>query len=137
MEMVSLAEFNILCNAQQDIHELPWTQHANRCAMNLHFEIKCTKEEIEQLNVKMLQLFMVIIDEHADFFLAVQASYLMSSDLACELSTQWIYHNCVNEHITKQLYYTASLPGCTAHLVYGTCKGHAMCCTLVNKVPLL
>ncbi|KAF7372184.1 hypothetical protein MVEN_00077600 [Mycena venus] len=46
IHMTSLAEFDILCDTQQDIRLLPWTQPARCEAMVLHFGIKHAKEEI-------------------------------------------------------------------------------------------
>ncbi|KAK1234282.1 hypothetical protein PQX77_002515 [Marasmius sp. AFHP31] len=53
LEMVSLADFDLLKNTHLDISQLPWARPDNRWAMQLHFGILRAKEEIHRLNIEI------------------------------------------------------------------------------------
>ena len=48
-----LADFDLLCDACQDISQRAWVTPAARLAMDLHFKICQAKEEIQRLNIEI------------------------------------------------------------------------------------
>ncbi|KAL6299353.1 hypothetical protein BKA93DRAFT_819932 [Sparassis latifolia] len=111
MDMVSLADFDLLCDARQDIHTLPWAQWANCQVMNTYFNIQRACEEIERLNVEISCLFTSLVDEHIDYYIAISHCIIMKPALAHILSTQWKYHDRIHEKIAHHLYQTSQLTG--------------------------
>ncbi|KAH9834663.1 uncharacterized protein C8Q71DRAFT_873190 [Rhodofomes roseus] len=66
LEMVSLAEFDLLRDARTDIRKEPWADRKNREAMNILFDMKRAEEEIERLNVEIPRLLTFMHDDHID-----------------------------------------------------------------------
>ncbi|OBZ65839.1 hypothetical protein A0H81_14084 [Grifola frondosa] len=87
--------------------------------MNIYFNMKRAHEEIFRLNVEINRLFSSMVDEHFDFYRAIQQSYLTNPSLACELSSRWRYRNAINERIVHSLHKTSQLRGFTGNLSYG------------------
>ena len=96
MDTTTLAEFNLLHNSRQDIWKQPWTQPLQCKAMNLYFGIKCTKEEILQLNIKICHLITFMINDHYDFHHAVARHIFTNPILAHELSLQWEFRHQIH-----------------------------------------
>ncbi|KAJ7683509.1 hypothetical protein B0H14DRAFT_3535114 [Mycena olivaceomarginata] len=74
----------------QDTHnnicQLPWTHPARREAATLYFGILHGKEEIQRLNVEISHLLTFMIDEHVDYYRAIQDFHLTDPNLMRELS---------------------------------------------------
>ncbi|OBZ74357.1 hypothetical protein A0H81_05684 [Grifola frondosa] len=133
VEMVSLADFDLLRNARQDIRELPWAQRANCDAMNTYFNVKRAWEEIACLNVEISCLFTWMVDEHVDFYCAIQGCYLVDAPLAYELSVRWQYRDKIHEKVVQWLYKASKLSGFTGSLSYGRQLGRNV--ALVADIP--
>ena len=86
MDATTLANFDLLRDSHQDIHQQPWTQPSHHEAMNLYFGIKCAKEEILQLNIEICHLVTFMIDDHHDFYQAISANIIVEPALARKLS---------------------------------------------------
>jgi hypothetical protein len=119
MDMTTLANFDLLHDSHQDIHQLLWTQPSRREAMNLYFGIKRTREEIDQLNVEIQCLITFMIDDHHDYFHAIAANIFVDSSLACELSWQWEFRCRIHSQIASCLLQTSQLKGFTGTLLPG------------------
>lgn len=119
MEMASLAEFDLLRDARDDIRKQPWAQRINRRAMNLYFNIKRAHEEIARLNVEIPRLLTFMYDEHADYYHTISRLLMSHPSLAYELSRRWQYRTRVHIHIASCLYQTSRLPGFTGSLKTG------------------
>jgi hypothetical protein len=64
VEYTFLTDFDLLCDAHQDISQHPWATPAARLAMDLHFKICRAKEEIQRLNVEIPRVATYIRDEN-------------------------------------------------------------------------
>ncbi len=119
MEMVSLAEFDLLRDAREDIRKYPWAKRLNREAMNMHYNILRAREEIQRLNVEIPRLFTSLIDRHFEMQRAI--SLLKDSDpaLAHELTVRWLYEDQISARIAARLYQTSTLPGFSGKLAAG------------------
>ncbi|OBZ70737.1 hypothetical protein A0H81_09522 [Grifola frondosa] len=53
MDMVTLAKFDLLHDACQNIRALLWAQHHHHEAMNMYFNVKHACEEIICLNIEI------------------------------------------------------------------------------------
>ncbi|KAJ6591446.1 hypothetical protein B0H10DRAFT_1765732, partial [Mycena sp. CBHHK59/15] len=84
IQTVSLAKFNVLCDTCNNIRTLPWTNPTCHKAVLLYFGIKCSKEEIWQLNIEITRLIIFMIDEHIDYYRAIFYNYLTDPDLTHE-----------------------------------------------------
>ncbi|KAF7372185.1 hypothetical protein MVEN_00077700 [Mycena venus] len=103
LKTVSLAEFDLLRDTCNDICNLPWTNPARREAATLYFGILRAREEIQCLNVEITRLLTFMLDEHVDYYIAIQNNYLQDPNLARELSDRWAYQ--VGRDPTLNLHY--------------------------------
>ena len=53
MNVVSVVNFDLLCDTWQDIQILDWAQIANHEGTIMYFSLKCAKEEICCLNIEI------------------------------------------------------------------------------------
>ncbi|EMD37546.1 hypothetical protein CERSUDRAFT_35523, partial [Gelatoporia subvermispora B] len=111
VELVNLADFDLLRESREDIRSKVWAQPANRKAMNLHFNVKRAKEEIDRVNVGIQRLFTAILDEHADFHRAIKVAEQADPVLAHELKQRWRLRDSINADIAARLWQTSQLQG--------------------------
>ncbi|PIL29409.1 hypothetical protein GSI_09461 [Ganoderma sinense ZZ0214-1] len=104
MDMITLAEFDLLCETREDIRQFPWAQLVNRQAMNLYFNVQRAKEEIQRLNVEIPRLFTFLLDRHYDYQIAIAAVRESDPALARELHTWWTYADRISGKITSRLF---------------------------------
>jgi hypothetical protein len=123
MDATTLADFDLLRDAHQDIRQQPWTQPSRREAMNLYFGIQRAKEEIIRLNVETRRLITFMIDDHRNYYRTIAANIIVDPALAHELSRQWEYHNNIHSQIASRLRQTSQLKGFTGTLLPGTREG--------------
>ncbi|EEB94481.1 hypothetical protein MPER_06697, partial [Moniliophthora perniciosa FA553] len=116
VEMVTLADFDLLKDTHTDLAKLPWAQTTNRQAMNYHFRLRRAKEEIERLNIEIKRLITFMLDDYADFQLAIQKTSLNDPDLSAELSRQLQHRLAINSVISQRLVQTSRLKGFTGSL---------------------
>ncbi len=119
MEMASLAEFDLLRDAREDIREYAWAKRLNRQAMNMHFNIQRAREEIERLNVELPRLFTSLVDRHFDLKKAMASVADTDPALAYELEQRWQYEDRISARITARLYATTQLKGFSGSLATG------------------
>ncbi|PIL35238.1 hypothetical protein GSI_03028 [Ganoderma sinense ZZ0214-1] len=119
MDMVTLAEFDLLRETREDIRQFPWAQRITSQAMNLYFNVKRAHEEIARLNVEIPRTFTSLIDRHYDYQLAIRSVSLEDPALARELELRWTYEDRISERITSRLYQTSQLPGFSGKLAAG------------------
>lgn len=134
VDMVSVAEFDLLRDARQDVRSLPWAQPAQRRATNLYFNVKRAEEEIKRLNIEVRRLLTHMIDEHVDYYRAIQDNIVIHPPLAHELSLRWQYLNAVNAELAYRLQQTSELPGFTGSLQTGRGVGRSP--ILADGIPL-
>ncbi|OBZ69687.1 hypothetical protein A0H81_10467 [Grifola frondosa] len=101
--------------------------------MNTYFNVKRAWEEIARLNVEISHLFTWMVDEHVDFYCAIQGCYLVDAPLAYELSVRWQYHDKIHEKVVQWLYKASKLSGFTGSLSYGRRLGRDI--ALVADIP--
>ncbi|ESK91157.1 hypothetical protein Moror_9522 [Moniliophthora roreri MCA 2997] len=116
-KMVTLAEFDVLKNSHIDISTLAWTKPENRKLMRLHFGVKHAEEEIRGLNVEIRHLITFMINNHADFVVAIRAcgDEGLATELKRRLSYQLVVHRCIAERLVQ----TSRLSGFTGTLLPG------------------
>ena len=119
VKMVSVADFNLLCNARQDVRKFDWADSMRRRATGLYFNIKRAHEEITHLNVEIPRLLTSMIDDHVNFYRMIQAHIITDPPLAYELSLQWQYHDAIYSRMAVQLYWLKKLPGFSGLLQTG------------------
>ncbi|TFY55866.1 hypothetical protein EVJ58_g7981 [Rhodofomes roseus] len=102
VEMVSLAEFDLLRDARNDICEETWADRKNHEAMNILFSMKCAEEEIARLNIEIPRVLTFMFDEHIDYYHAVSRHIITNPALAHELSRRWEFHNHIHAGILAQ-----------------------------------
>ncbi|TFY51701.1 hypothetical protein EVJ58_g10428, partial [Rhodofomes roseus] len=134
LEMVSLAEFDLLRDARTDIRKEPWADRKNREAMNILFDMKRAEEEIERLNVEIPRLLTFMHDDHIDFYNAIARNIITHPPLAHELAQRWTYRDRIHANIAARLQQTARLPGFSGSVRTGQRLGRAA--QGGNDVPL-
>ncbi|KAJ7889571.1 hypothetical protein B0H14DRAFT_2336709, partial [Mycena olivaceomarginata] len=135
LSTVSLAEFDLLRDTRTDIRKLPWTNPSRREAATLHFGILRAKEEIQRLNVEISRLLTFMLDEHVDFYRAIQETYLTDPNLARELSNRWTSRIRTNEPIVERLIKASRLPGFSGSLMPGQRVGRDPSLNLCYPLP--
>ncbi|KAJ7692021.1 hypothetical protein B0H14DRAFT_3531662 [Mycena olivaceomarginata] len=133
IQMISLAEFDVLRDTRQDIRLLPWAQPARREAMVLHFGIKRAKEEICRLNVEIKRLLTYLVDEHVDYYRAVAANIIVNPPLAIELQRRWRHSSRISATICKRIMQTSRLVGFSGTIFPGQRENRDP--NLGNNVP--
>ncbi|KAJ6620183.1 hypothetical protein B0H10DRAFT_2360931 [Mycena sp. CBHHK59/15] len=118
-----LIDFNMLRETREDIRKQPWTQPARREAGVLYFRIKRAKEEIRRLNVEILRLITSMVDEHVDYYRAIQATLPIDPPLAAELQRRSLHASTISASICKRLRLTSRLTGFSGNLVPGEREG--------------
>ncbi|KAL0057440.1 hypothetical protein AAF712_015921 [Marasmius tenuissimus] len=87
LEMVTLADFNLLKDTHLDLTNVAWAQPLNRESIWLYFGLKGACEEITRLNVEIRHLISFMINNYADHFHAFEQAIEQGNDqLAMELS---------------------------------------------------
>lgn len=85
VQYASLADFDILRDARQDISERPWASSAGRIVMDQYFKLKRAEEEIQRLNVEIPRLVTYMIDEDEFLREREEATALVDSGLAYQI----------------------------------------------------
>ncbi|KAK1216061.1 hypothetical protein PQX77_021311 [Marasmius sp. AFHP31] len=119
VEMVSVADFDLLKDTQHNVSELIWAREEHREAMHLHFWIRRAREEIYRLNIELKRLITFMLDDHADYHQALKATQCTDPDLAAELARQQSYRVAIHTHIVQRLAQTSALRGFTGCLLPG------------------
>ncbi|KAF8230801.1 hypothetical protein L208DRAFT_1280113, partial [Tricholoma matsutake] len=101
MDATTLADFDLLQDAHQDIQQQLWTQPSCCEAMNLYFGIQWAKEEIVWLNVEIRHLITFMIDDHHNFYHTIAAKIIFDPALAGKLSCQWEYRSNIHSQIAS------------------------------------
>lgn len=123
IEMVTLAEFDLLRDARTDIRTEPWADRKNREAMNTLFNLKRAEEEIARLNVEIRRLLTFMLDEHIDYYHAIADHIISDPVFAHELSTRWAYRDRIHSNISARLQQVARLPRFSGNLASGRRMG--------------
>ncbi|KAJ6631993.1 hypothetical protein B0H10DRAFT_2206396 [Mycena sp. CBHHK59/15] len=63
VEYTFLADFDLLCEAQDDIRKEPWALPSGRIAMDQHYKLLHTDEEIQRLKIEILCFVTYMRDE--------------------------------------------------------------------------
>jgi hypothetical protein len=71
LNMASLADFDLLKNTRINIEQLEWAKPEIRQITQLHFGLKRAREELRRLDVEIKRLVTFMIDDEADFWLAI------------------------------------------------------------------
>ncbi|KAJ3499863.1 hypothetical protein NLJ89_g10044 [Agrocybe chaxingu] len=123
MNAATIADFDLLRDARQDICTLDWAQPANREGMVLYFGLQRAKEEIRRLNIEIRRLLTFLYDDHVDHYRAIAENIILRPDLAHEISLRWEYRQRIHERIVKRLLLTSRLKGFTGSLFHGRREG--------------
>ncbi|KAG1873969.1 hypothetical protein F4604DRAFT_1532918, partial [Suillus subluteus] len=109
--VVTLADFDLLCDARADISQPLWSSPAARSAMDLHFKMCCAQEEISRLNIEVCRLVTYIHDEDNYLWMSEEQLKNTNPGLAHQIS---IVHNVqgqFNSHHLKRLQDISQLSG--------------------------
>jgi hypothetical protein len=120
VEYAFLAEFDLLRKGQEDIRKEPWALPAGRVAMDRHFKMLRTNEEIERLNLEILHLLTYMADERE--FLIHHEDRLRkegNAALAHQVCTHRLEYGCFDDLHWQRLIKLAKEPGFTASLSRG------------------
>ncbi|KAL0566107.1 hypothetical protein V5O48_015913 [Marasmius crinis-equi] len=124
LDMVVLADFDLLKNTHLDLSSVPWVQPHHRECMRLYFRIRRAREEIKRLNVEIPRLLTAMLDDHADHCHAIaRAEERGDYKLAAEIFRRRRDMNEINGHIAIRLVQTSELKGFSGTLVPGQRKG--------------
>ncbi|KAL0564802.1 hypothetical protein V5O48_017232 [Marasmius crinis-equi] len=120
VDMVKLADFDLLRDTETPLSELIWAKPENKEVMSLHFSIIRAREEINRLNVEITRKITHMLDEHADFYHAIRAAQAKEdTDLVHWLQFHSHNQSTLNTHVAEQLMRTSKLRGFTGNLLPG------------------
>ena len=63
VEYTFLADFDLLCESHQDVHDHPWSKPAICMMIDQYFKLKHVREEIQHLNIEIPHVITYIQDE--------------------------------------------------------------------------
>ncbi|KAG1856510.1 hypothetical protein C8R48DRAFT_570098, partial [Suillus tomentosus] len=110
VEYSFLSEFNLLHQSCSDIRTLDWTKPAHREAMVKYFEIQCTCEEIERLNVEICWLHIAIHNKELAVNATIDTLLASNQPVGLELQHQCPRHAAINAVHIFRLDQIASQP---------------------------
>ncbi|KAF8228139.1 hypothetical protein L208DRAFT_1489501 [Tricholoma matsutake] len=55
-----LADFDLLLESRQDVHDQPWSKPAYHVMIDQYFKLECAWEEIQHLNIEIPQVITYI-----------------------------------------------------------------------------
>lgn len=116
VQYASLADFDILRDARQDISERPWASSAGRIVMDQYFKLKRAEEEIQRLNVEIPRLVTYMIDEDEFLREREEATALVDSGLAYQIRLYRLERSRYTTLHMQRLRSLARLPGFTGNL---------------------
>ncbi|KAK1227510.1 hypothetical protein PQX77_009486 [Marasmius sp. AFHP31] len=120
LDMVSLADFDLLKDTHLDLTHIPWAQPHHRECTRIYFGLTRAREEITRLNVEIHRLISFMIDEHADHYHACHQLEQEGGDkLAEEIRERMRVMGEVDGHIAIRLVQTSELEGFSGTLLPG------------------
>ncbi|KAK1223141.1 hypothetical protein PQX77_013995 [Marasmius sp. AFHP31] len=120
LDMVSLADFDLLKDTHLDLTHVPWAQPHHRECMRMYFRLMHARKEITRLNVEMRRLITSMIDEYADHYHACQQlEWVGYFRLAEEIRERMRVMVEIDGHIVIRLVQTSELPGFSGTLLPG------------------
>ncbi|KAL0567199.1 hypothetical protein V5O48_014800 [Marasmius crinis-equi] len=124
LDMVTIADFDILKDTHLDLSLVSWAQTHHRECMRLHFGLKRAREEILCLNIEIRRLITGMLDDYADLYHARQHTDQQGEyNLALELNRRITESVELNGHITIRLLQASELRGFTGSLIPGNREG--------------
>ncbi|KAL0061720.1 hypothetical protein AAF712_011437 [Marasmius tenuissimus] len=135
VEMVTLADFDLLKNTDVDIRQLAWAKPSHRFLTQLYFDIKRAREEIVRLNVEIKRKITSMLDDSADYYWAEhRAMQAGDTDLAVLLGRERHKRSVFFESIVSRLVETSNLRGFSGSLIPGQRLGRDP--NLMGQAPL-
>ncbi|KAK1216235.1 hypothetical protein PQX77_021149 [Marasmius sp. AFHP31] len=135
VQMVSLADFDLLKHTELDLAQLTWARDEYREVMHEHYQILRAREEIQRLNVEIKWKVTFMIDDYADHLWAERrATVAGDSALATELARRWEIQSRFDAHIARRLLDTSQLKGFTGDLTPGERIGRNL--QITDQIPL-
>ncbi|KAL0569696.1 hypothetical protein V5O48_012269 [Marasmius crinis-equi] len=119
LEMVTLADFDLLKDSRLDITQLAWTDEQVRRTMQLHFGLLRADEEITRLNVEIRRLVTFMVDRHANYFHAIRRVKDSDPNLAVLIKKDLEYYTDIDGRVAERLELTSCLSGFTGSLIPG------------------
>ena len=121
-----LSDFDLLCDARQDVQRKPWATPAARLAIDKAFKLERAEEEVAQLNIEVPCLATYICDK--DIYLHRKEAELLLSHpaLALQVSLYWMERGRFNAHHLKvlgKIYLLAGYTGPIGAGKYSCCTG--------------
>ncbi|KAK7051165.1 hypothetical protein VNI00_004665 [Paramarasmius palmivorus] len=136
IDMVSLADFDLLKDSRLDLGKLIWAKPEHREAMRLHFSIRRAEEERVRLNVELKRLITFMLDDHADYWHAISFPHSTHSpDFIAELRRQHEQRLIIHSRIAERLLQTSKLLGFTGELTPGQHVGRDESITALAPLP--
>jgi hypothetical protein len=126
VEYAFLSDFDLLCDAWQDIRKKPWATPAARLAIDQAFKLERAEEEVARLNIEVARLATYIRDE--DSFLRAKETEVSTSHpaLAHQIGIHRMERGRFNAHHLKVLGKIYLLVGYTGHIGFGTRAAEAL-----------
>ncbi|KAF8340071.1 hypothetical protein F5887DRAFT_823052, partial [Amanita rubescens] len=75
-----LADFDLLCDTRDDVHQKPWASQTIRVIRDQYFRMQRAREEIDWLNIEIRQVVTYIADE-TTFLRAKESSLAQTNPL--------------------------------------------------------
>ncbi|KAK1218219.1 hypothetical protein PQX77_019103 [Marasmius sp. AFHP31] len=112
LDMVSLADFDLLKDTHLDLTHVPWAQPHHRECVRMYFGLTRAREEITRLNIEICRLITFMLDEHADHYHAVrQLEQAGNYRLAEEVLERMRVMVEIDGHVAIRLVQTSELAG--------------------------
>ncbi|KAG1814851.1 hypothetical protein EV424DRAFT_1325868, partial [Suillus variegatus] len=111
VEFSQLAEFDLLRDTGNQLHNKHWSIPCNRQALGKYFDLECSKEEIVHCNVETLRLHTKIQDDAISFPTIIEQCHESNPPLAAEIQCCWYHLQSVNTFHLSRIAQIHALPG--------------------------
>ncbi|KAF8576460.1 hypothetical protein K439DRAFT_1367201, partial [Ramaria rubella] len=123
LDYVYLSQFDLLCESQHLLPELPWAQPAEREATTAYFKLARLREEVEHVNIEVTQLRTYMDDEEEYLLRHVERLQVSDPEIGHGIlqHLQWLMD--VNHIHQQHIHRLVNLSGFTGPRSSGVRKG--------------
>ncbi|KAG0692355.1 hypothetical protein DFH29DRAFT_764479, partial [Suillus ampliporus] len=111
VEFSQLAEFDLLQDTRNQLHNKHWSIPHNRQALGKYFDLERSKEEIVCCNVETLHLRTKIQDDVIHFPAVIEQCHESNPPLAAEIQRRWYHLQSINTFHLSRIAQIHTLPG--------------------------
>ncbi|KAG2058969.1 hypothetical protein BDR06DRAFT_980317 [Suillus hirtellus] len=119
VEYAFLADFDLLCDARQDISQRPWSTPSGRLTMDTHFKMRRACEEVQRLNIEIRRLATYLHDKNRYLIECEKQLQTLHPGLAHQVALHRKIRARFSGHHYHRLHEISTLEGFTGSITPG------------------